>query len=214
MQALLALRPGRLTDEQRGRRRIGAGRPRTGAESLGDAQSAVDRSILIIGYGNLSRRDDGVAYHIVERLGARLGRGAEQTALVSVPSFETEAELAEGLCVILTHQLAPELAESLAECDLVVFVDAHVEGAGWAPVHWQEVTPAYQSSLVGHHLKPASVVALTESLYGHSPRAYVLSVLGTDFDFGEGLSAGTSERADLAVERLLALVRSGLQIDL
>ncbi|MBN1402305.1 MAG: hypothetical protein JXA74_15805, partial [Anaerolineae bacterium] len=103
-------------------------------------------------------------------------------------------------------QLAPELAESLAECDIVIFVDAHVDGAGWEPLHWQEVTPAYESSLVGHHLKPASVVALTESLYGRSPRPYVLSVLGTDFDFGEGLSAGTSKRADLAVERLLAFL--------
>ena len=46
--------------------------------------------------------------------------------------------------------------------------------------------------MMGHHLKPGVVVALAESLYGHRPEAFLLSVLGNDFDFGEALSPQTS----------------------
>jgi hydrogenase maturation protease len=122
--------------------------------------------------------------------------------------MDAESEILEGLHARFVHQLAPELAEALVEYDLVVFIDAHVADAGWDPVHWQEVQPAYQSSLVGHHLKPSSVVALAEGLYGRRPKAFVLSIQGDDFDFGESLSAATSARADLAVDRLAAWVEA------
>lgn len=170
-------------------------------------------SILIVGYGNISRRDDGVAFHIVERLKGRLVPSTLAEASVLRPEMDMDSEIIilDGLRARFVHQLAPELAELLAAHDLVVFVDAHVAEAGWDPVHWQEVQPAFQSSLVGHHLKPSSVVALAEALYGRRPRAYVLSVLGVDFDFGEGLSAQASAGADQAVERLLALVSPGVE---
>jgi Ni,Fe-hydrogenase maturation factor len=32
-----------------------------------------EEAVLIIGYGNLSRRDDSVAWHIMQRLRQRLG---------------------------------------------------------------------------------------------------------------------------------------------
>jgi hydrogenase maturation protease len=84
----------------------------------------------------------------------------------------------------------------------VVFVDAHVEGTAWSPVHWQEITPAYDPGFVTHHLKPQTLLALCLSLYAKRPQGYILSVLGTDFDFGEELSSTTSARAEEAVERL------------
>ncbi len=37
------------------------------------SSSAPENSILIVAYGNLSRRDDGVAFHVVRRLRERLG---------------------------------------------------------------------------------------------------------------------------------------------
>ncbi|MFH1085653.1 MAG: hydrogenase maturation protease [Chloroflexota bacterium] len=157
-------------------------------------------SILVIGYGNASRRDDGVAYHLIERLRQRLG----------LPSYE-ESESApetsqDRLAMVFVHQLATELAETVQAYDVVVFIDAHVHDAGWGPVHWQEIAPAYQPSLVTHHLKPAAILALCQSLYGRAPRGYILSVLGHDFDFGEELAPDTSARCDQALVRLLALL--------
>lgn len=159
-------------------------------------------SILLIGYGNISRRDDGVALHIVRRLRERLGLPLQEAL------DEEELALAPGVTCMFLHQLAPELAESVAEYEAVVFLDAHVGDAGWPPVHWQPVGVAYQSGMNGHHLKPATILALAQGLYGRCPQGYVLSVLGEDFDFGDQLTPATSARADLAVDRLEELIRA------
>ncbi len=161
------------------------------------------RSLLLIAYGNTSRRDDGVAYYVVQRLCARLG----------LPPERLEAEdgaLDERLNVLRLHQLAPELAETLAQYDAVIFIDAHVEGQGWAPVEWRPIEPTYAPSLVSHHLKPAAVLALCETLYGAHPQGYALSILGHDFDFGEDLSPATLALADEAVERLVRFLEAEL----
>lgn len=157
-------------------------------------------SVLIIGYGNISRRDDGVAFHIIQRLRGRLGLRAW------FPDAEVDDGENAGLETTLVHQLAPELAETLASFEVVVFVDAHVEGARRDPVHWEEITPAYRAGIVAHHLEPSVVLALCQILYGSSPRGYLLSVLGADFDFGDLLSPSTSQLADQAVDVLLDLL--------
>ena len=158
-------------------------------------------SVLMIGYGNASRRDDGVAVHILQRLRERLGLPVDEL------DEDRGTELDPTLAMLAVHQLGPELAEIIAQYESVIFIDAHVEGTLWSPVHWQEIIPAYRASIVTHHLKPESVLALCNSLYGRNPKGYTLSVLGTDFDFGEELSSGTSARADQAVARLLAFLR-------
>ena len=165
--------------------------------TLGDSPS-----LLIIGYGNISRRDDGVAYHILQRASERFG--LPECSMGPAEGEEPKA----GLSVIFVHQMAPELAETLSRYDAVVFIDAHVEGTGWEPVHCQKIAPAFKSGMVTHFLRPDTLLALCASLYEHCPVGYMLSVLGKDFDFGEELSQETSVLADKAVDRLLDLVRS------
>ncbi len=158
-----------------------------------------NRSTLLIAYGNTSRRDDGVAYHVVQRLGRRLGLTWE--------GLDSEdGAFGERLSVMRLHQLAPELAETLARYDAVVFIDAHVGSQGWAPVEWRPIEPVYTLGLVSHQLKPAAVLALCRTLYGTCPQGYALSILGHDFDFGEDLSPATSALADEAVERLVCFL--------
>jgi hydrogenase maturation protease len=162
-------------------------------------------SLLLVGYGNSSRRDDGVAEHILQRLLVALGLDPDSLA------DEDEDEQRPGLRAILVHQLAPELAELAWRYDTLVFLDAHVAGVGWEPVEWQAIEPAIQGGMSGHHLKPGVILSLCETLYGQRPEAYMLSVLGHNFDFGETLTDETSALADQAVEKLLGLVAaSGL----
>ena len=163
--------------------------------------------VLLVGYGNLSRRDDGVAYHILQRLRKRLGHPS--------PALEDDYEEMGGsipgdarLAMMCAHQLGPEMAEALAQFDVVVFIDAHIASAGWEPVHWQEITPGIRASLVSHHMKPDTLLALCGALYGHTPKGYILSILGTDFDFGMGLSPTTAALVDEAVDGLLELLRT------
>lgn len=159
-------------------------------------------SVLIVGFGNMSRRDDGVAFHVIRRLRERLG-----LLIASDDVFEDCYEdMGSGLAAICLHQLAPELAETLAEHDIVVFIDAHIDHEEWEPVDWREIMPRYRANMVTHHLTPDAVLALCGSLFGKCPRGYILSVLGTDFDFGAELSPVTSSLVDGAVDRLLALL--------
>src|SRR5215472_4005839 len=64
--------------------------------------------VLIIGYGNPLRADDGVGW----RMACRLGE------LVRDEPFE----------VLAVHQLTPELAEPISRAELVIFVDASHNG--------------------------------------------------------------------------------------
>ncbi len=178
-----------------------------GDQPVPGASATRAQAVLLIGYGNASRRDDGVAVHVLQRLRARLG--LDPDALLAAEDIISDDGLGSRLSMVCLHQLAPELAEVLAEYDVAVFIDAHVGGLDWAPVHWREVEPVYEAGVIGHHLKPGVVLALCHTLYGRAPRGYTLSVLGYDFDFGEELSPATSALADQAVERLLALVRQG-----
>ena len=113
-----------------------------------------------------------------------------------------DGELFSGLQVCYTQQLMPEMAEVLAEMDLVIFIDAHVPGTNFQPVHWEEIQPLFRPSMVSHHFKPEVLIAWSASLYGRAPQAFVLSVLGTDYDFGTELSPEAAERAHEAAHLL------------
>ena len=60
--------------------------------------------VLVIGYGNALRTDDGIGWHVAERL-------ADDARL-------------DGVMVIQRHQLTPELALDISRADLVVLIDA------------------------------------------------------------------------------------------
>ncbi len=158
------------------------------------------RNTLLIAYGNPSRKDDGAAFHILLKL-------RELLHLDPLPLLElTDGELIPGLHVVYTQQLVPEMSETLAEMDTAVFLDAHVAGTDWPSIHWQEITPRLQTGMVSHHFKPDTLLAWSVSLYGKAPQAFVLSVLGNDFDFGYDLSPETMLLVDKAVHVLISKV--------
>jgi hydrogenase maturation protease len=154
------------------------------------------RRTLIIGYGNPSRRDDGVALAIVNGL-----RGLQGRPLLDEDMDGLE-ELGAEIDTIFLQQLTPELAEIIARYDEVIFVDAHL---GQYPELLREVAlepTAYAPTLVSHHLRPEALLALTQALWGQAPRARLLSVRGYDFDFGTELSPMTEEGSKRAIARI------------
>lgn len=129
--------------------------------------------ILIIGYGNNSRNDDGVGWHVVERLQAQGVRGLEYLAV---------------------HQLEVELAETVREYDAVIFVDAAVPESPQA-VTRTTVASDYAAHAVAHYLTPADVIGLCATLYAVRPQAFLFSIRGHDFNFGMTLSPATEAAA-------------------
>jgi hydrogenase maturation protease len=156
---------------------------------------------LVIGYGNPSRRDDGVAFVIVNALRRRLGA---QPLEGNQDGFD---DLGQALDTLFLQQLMPELAETLALYDRVIFLDAHV---GVFPETIRRVTLEANPdrAIVSHHVKPAGLIEIARRLYGRAPSAELISVRGFDFDFGEELSPATAEAAAQAAEEIWQSVRS------
>ncbi len=156
---------------------------------------------LVAGFGNLYRRDDGVARVVVNTLREQLGRS---------PLDEMDdgfSELGQAVDTVILHQLVPELAEDLRYYDLVIFVDAHVGTGFETPIHEEALAVTYRTPFVYHQTHPSTILALTRHMYGRAPEAILLSVLGHDFDFGVGLSDSTAALVEPTVDRIQALIR-------
>jgi len=138
-------------------------------------------SILIIGYGNQSRRDDGVGWFVIEQLAER-----------DLPNVTLET----------AHQLEVEAAETISRFDQVIFVDAAIPEAP-EPVHRCEVTPNFQSHAVAHYLTPADVLSLCQTLYHRKPKAVLYSIRGKDFNFGTTLTPQVEEAAREVVKQIV-----------
>jgi hydrogenase maturation protease len=141
--------------------------------------------VLVIGYGNPSRQDDGVGLAVVNGLRIRVGQA---------PLDEGDdgfSDLGRELDTLFLQQLSPELAETLVDYEHVVLVDAHF---GLYPelVHRTELDPQVDAAIVSHHFKPGTLLALARQLYGRAPTAELISVRGYAFDFTPELSPETA----------------------
>jgi hydrogenase maturation protease len=154
---------------------------------------------LIIGFGNVYRRDDGVAFVLLNTVRERLGR----------PPFDIDDDgfddLGHEVDTIVLHQLVPELVDVVAPYDLILFLDAHV-GAIDVPIYEEELEACFKSATVSHQLHPCTVLALVEQMHNRTPRGVLLSIRGYDFEFGEGLSDETAAIVPDAVERVMTLL--------
>lgn len=122
---------------------------------------------LIVGYGNPLRGDDGVGWHAAEELCRSL----------SSPNIE----------VLTRQQLTPDLAASVADADVVFFIDATQDGKP-GELTCMEVAPEIWTPSFSHDLSPGGVLAVARELYGASPKAFLVSLCGECFDHGENLS--------------------------
>ena len=122
--------------------------------------------LLILGYGNPLRGDDGFGWQAAAQLAARIHQ----------PNVEIRA----------LDQLTPELAEPIGAAERVIFIDAAREGLPGVLIE-EPVQPAAAASFT-HQLTPATLLALARQLYGRAAAATLYSVAGESFDYREGLS--------------------------
>jgi hydrogenase maturation protease len=142
--------------------------------------------VLIIGYGNELRGDDGLGPFV-----------AESIAAAKLP----------GVVVKTAVQLLPELAADLAEARLVVFVDASMKpGEQGIPVRLLAADDTF--SWCTHRADPHTLLALTQAIYGRTPETWWLAVSGLDFDYREGMSDFAKENAQQAIARLTRSIQA------
>jgi len=155
----------------------------------------LDIRTLILGYGNVDREDDGVAYHVLAGIAGRLGENA-------LADFEETLEhQGDSVDLLFVLQLTPELAERVAEYERVCFIDAHT-GAVPEEVQVVPVRQEFQTSPFTHHMTPQTLLSFARSLYGKEPEALLVSVRGYSFGFSQTLSPRTAELAAQAIERI------------
>lgn len=150
------------------------------------------KPILLIGYGNPDREDDGVAWHILRAVAIKLG-------LPAPDSYEDEFPTNELIDFAFNLQLTPELAEDVSAYQYVCFIDAHT-GNIPEPVRLIDVESEFQRSPFTHHLTPQSLLSICETVYNKKPNAALLSVRGYRFLFTRELSEETEELVPQAVE--------------
>lgn len=123
-------------------------------------------SILVIGYGNELRGDDGIGPKLADVI----------------------AELhLDDVQVIRTHQLTPELADPISAADAVVFIDASIDEP--RQVVLRPITARNASRVLAHRSAPSDLLALAQAVFGKSPRAWMLTLPAFDFNLSEHLSS-------------------------
>ncbi len=146
--------------------------------------------ILVVGYGNDLRGDDGA------------GRAAARAvAAWGLPQVE----------VLEVHQLTPELADPLAHAERAIFLDAHLAGAG-SSVRVRSLSPETPPTRAAHTADPMTLLGLAKSVFGRAPEAWWVTIPARECAFGEQLSpvAARGVAATLEAMRPLLDLRSSV----
>jgi hydrogenase maturation protease len=143
--------------------------------------------ILVYGYGNPGREDDGLGYELVKRL--------------------EEWSVAQGhgwLEFDSNYQLNIEDAEIISEKDIVIFVDASTEEIEDYVI--TEVTGERDVSFTTHAASPGYIVKLCNDLFNKNPKVYLLHIKGYQWEFKEGLS----DKAAYNLQKALSFMKEYL----
>jgi hydrogenase maturation protease len=138
--------------------------------------------LLVIGFGNDLRSDDGAGRVVAERIDD-----------LGLP----------GVRVISRSQLTPEMALDLVDAKQAVFVDASVDATEFGA---RRVEPGNVGSVMTHHGDPGTLLALAAD-EGHAPLATLLEIPASNLEMGFELSPVTAIGVEAAVEWIVAAAR-------
>jgi hydrogenase maturation protease len=141
--------------------------------------------LLVIGYGNTLRRDDGVGPKV-----------ADAIAALALP----------GVMAVAHPLLTPELADPISRARIAVFVDAAVDAP--REVQLRKLAPADTSQIMAHAASPATMLALARDVFGHAPEAWLLTIPAENIGIGEELSAFAQRGLETALGEIKQLAKT------
>jgi hydrogenase maturation protease len=144
--------------------------------------------LLVIGYGNTLRSDDGVGPKVADAVSA-----------LALPGVRALA------CPLLT----PELADPISRACVAIFVDAAVDAP--REVQLRKLAPADTSQIMAHAASPATLLALARDVFGHAPEAWWLTIPVENLGIGEELSPLAQRGFEIAVQEVKKCAAEGLQ---
>jgi hydrogenase maturation protease len=144
-------------------------------------------TVLVLGYGNPSRFDDGLGPAMADAIEA-----------LHLPGVSTDSD----------YQLTVEDAAAAAKHDVVVFADAAESGD--EPFSFVPATPERELSFSTHSVTPGAVLLLAKTAFGASPRGYILGIRGYKFnEFGEGLTEKARMNLNKSIDYIKKIIRNG-----
>ncbi|MCP4544908.1 MAG: hydrogenase maturation protease [bacterium] len=150
--------------------------------------SDTSATMLLIGYGNPGRLDDGLGPAV-----------AKAIAGLDLPGVSVDSD----------YQLTVEDAGDVAKYDKVIFVDADTSGA--EPFWVKRLLPSEGSlTFSTHSISPAGVLQLARDLFHSEPECWLMGIRGYEFnEFGEVLSDKAQANLAEAVAFLESAIRKG-----
>ena len=145
--------------------------------------------ILVYGYGNPGRKDDGLGPAFAEK-------AEEWVKETGTPGIDTDSN----------YQLNIEDAYTLGEYDIVIYVDASKEEIAHFMV--DRVAPSEKVAFNTHSVSPGFVLDLCNRLYAKDPLVLLLHIKGYDFSLEENLTPEAAENLDMAfnfIENILLI---------
>lgn len=139
------------------------------------------KSILVIGYGNTARLDDGLGPRLIEIIRNQIA---------------PEVNLATSMMINV------EYAEQISEHDKVIFVDADISCE--QPFYFKPVVSKTSSQGSSHHMTPEVIMGIAQTLFKAQTTGHVLGIRGYKFDgFGEEISPQAQDNLNQAAKFLI-----------
>lgn len=120
--------------------------------------------ILIIGYGNPGRQDDGLGVLLVDEL----------------HKWANEAQL-DCIYTDSNYQLNLEDAATISDFQLVVFADASKEDI--AHYAFVELEPSPHADFIMHAVSPSFILHICEQIFHRRPEVFLLHIKGYEWEF-------------------------------
>ncbi len=136
--------------------------------------------VLIYGYGNPGREDDGLGNAFVNRI-------REWVAIEGLHDFDFDSN----------YQLNIEDADAIADKDLVIFADASEEEI--EDFCLSKVDGTSGVTFTTHAASPGYIVKLCEDLFNKKPTVLLLHMKGYEWEFKEGLSEKATANLNAAL---------------
>jgi len=146
-------------------------------------------NILIYGYGNPGREDDGLGIAFAEKLES----WANENSIKNI-SFDSN------------YQLNIEDAEKVSQYDLVIFADASTEDIPDFCISLLDGTK--NVSFTTHAASPGYVVYLCQDLFQKDPKAYLLHLKGYQWEFKEGLTTEAESNLEKALAFFIPILEN------
>lgn len=142
--------------------------------------------LLLFGYGNPGRGDDGLGLDLIERI-----------AQLNLADVECQNDM----------QLQVEHVTDLAGCDQALFIDADVFCAD--PFKFSEIRAEKNGSYTSHAMNPSALLHAYQRVYGvDGPPAFLLRIRGYDFGLGDSLSDQAAANLEAATKLVVKLCKT------